>query len=285
MNVSMADAFNLGWKLAAVLRGQALPSLLNTYSDERRAKAQELIDFDRDMARLFSSRTDDKAFADRFQKYVQKHARYTAGVETRYDASLIVGGADHQHLAGGLVVGMRFHSSPVIRLADVRPLHLGHILKADGRWRLIAFAPACDRGREGGAIAGLCRYLETDERSPIRRYTPAGADLDTVIDLRAVFQDGHRDLALEDMPNLLKPAKGRLGLVDYEKIFCPDLKHGPDVFDQRRIDRRSGALIVIRPDQFVASVLPLQDTESLQAFFGRFMITGLSRVATIHGGV
>ncbi|WP_366140322.1 FAD-dependent monooxygenase [uncultured Roseobacter sp.] len=30
MNVSMADAFNLGWKLGAVLRQQALPELLDT---------------------------------------------------------------------------------------------------------------------------------------------------------------------------------------------------------------------------------------------------------------
>ena len=43
MNVSMADAFNLGWKLAAVLKDQAKADLLKTYSDERQAKAKELI--------------------------------------------------------------------------------------------------------------------------------------------------------------------------------------------------------------------------------------------------
>ena len=35
MNVSMRDAFNLGWKLAAVLRGRARPELLQTYTQER----------------------------------------------------------------------------------------------------------------------------------------------------------------------------------------------------------------------------------------------------------
>jgi phenol 2-monooxygenase len=39
MNVSMADAWNLGWKLAAVLRGTGRPELLRTYSDERQAVA------------------------------------------------------------------------------------------------------------------------------------------------------------------------------------------------------------------------------------------------------
>ena len=51
MNVSMADAWNLGWKLAAVLRGTARPELLHTYSDERQAVAQELIDFDREFSK------------------------------------------------------------------------------------------------------------------------------------------------------------------------------------------------------------------------------------------
>ncbi len=272
MNVSMADTFNLGWKLASVLREQAHPRLLRTYSEERRAKAQELIDFDRDMARLFSARSDDANSADQFQRYFQKHGRYTAGVETQYDQSLIVATSEHQSLAAGLTVGKRFHSAPVIRLADAKPLHLGHVLKADGRWRLIAFAAAGDTGGPGGAIAGLCDFLANDPASPVRRYTPTAGDSDSVIDLRTVFQAGHRDLALETMPPLLKPAKGRHGLTDYEKIFCPDLKQGPDLFDLRGIDRQKGALVVVRPDQFVAAVLGLADREALQAFFAGFML-------------
>src|SRR5262249_59037325 len=55
MNVSMADTWNLGWKLAAVLRGTARPELLHTYSAERQKVAQELIDFDREFARMFSA--------------------------------------------------------------------------------------------------------------------------------------------------------------------------------------------------------------------------------------
>jgi phenol 2-monooxygenase (NADPH) len=51
MNVSMQDAFNLGWKLASVLRKRCAPSLLHTYSAERQAVAKELIDFDREWRR------------------------------------------------------------------------------------------------------------------------------------------------------------------------------------------------------------------------------------------
>ena len=255
MNVSMADAFNLGWKLASVVRGAAATSLLDTYTSERHAKAVELIEFDKDMARLFSERPKTADEAAQFQRYFQRHGRYTAGVETRYDPSVIVGGAEHQSLARGLVVGMRFHSAPVLRLADAKPMQLGHVLKADGRWRAIAFAPSGDGGQPEGPIAALCSVL--DERPDI--------------DLRAVFQQSHRDLAVDAMPARLFPLTGRLQLTDYENVFCPDPKSGTDVFDLRGIDRVHGALVLVRPDQYIAGVLPLDAHSELEAMlpYGR----------------
>jgi 2-polyprenyl-6-methoxyphenol hydroxylase-like FAD-dependent oxidoreductase len=43
MNFCLQDAFNLGWKLAAVVNGHADESLLDTYEEERRPVAQELL--------------------------------------------------------------------------------------------------------------------------------------------------------------------------------------------------------------------------------------------------
>ena len=98
MNVSMQDAFNLGWKLAAVLRGLAAPELLRTYSDERRAVAHELIDFDRKLAAMFSAPPRDPANPGsdgvdpaELQRYLTQQLRFTAGVETRYRPSIICG--------------------------------------------------------------------------------------------------------------------------------------------------------------------------------------------------
>lgn len=270
MNVSMADTFNLGWKLAAVLRGQAEAALLDTYSAERQAKAKELIDFDKDMARLFSAKPKTAEEAALFQAYFKRHGRYTAGVETRYAPSLVVGDAAHQDLAKGYPVGMRFHSAPVIRLADARPLQLGHVLKADGRWRLIAFAAAGDRGQSEGGVGRLSAAL-LEERGLVRRYTPEGSDPDSVFDLRAVFQAGHREMQVQALAPGLVPRKGRFGLIDHEKVFCPDLRPGPDIFDLRGIDRARGALVVVRPDQYVAQVLPLEGVAALSSFFDGFM--------------
>lgn len=43
MNIGVQDAQNLAWKIAAVLRGEADPSLLDTYESERRPHALEVV--------------------------------------------------------------------------------------------------------------------------------------------------------------------------------------------------------------------------------------------------
>lgn len=267
MNVSMADAFNLGWKLAAVLRGQSSSALLDTYSSERQAKAQELIEFDRDMARLFSEKPKTKAEAAKFQAYFKKHGRYTAGVETRYAPSLITQSDRHQELAVGYPVGKRFHSAPVVRLADAKLMQLGHVLKADGRWRIIAFAPKSDDGTQTGPVGNLCSDLE----GMIRRATPPHADCDEIIDVRAVFQTSHRDMDFSQLPVLLRPSKGGLHLIDYEKAFCA-VQGSKNIFQLRGIQRTPGAIIIVRPDQFVSLIAPFSEMSKINAFFADVML-------------
>ena len=269
MNVSMQDGFNLGWKLASVLRQRCAPHLLHSYSAERQAVAKELIDFDREWAALLaSSKGFDPAET---QRHFVRHGRYTAGTAAHYRPSNITGEPTYQQLAEGLTIGMRFHSAPVIRLADAKPVHLGHTVKADGRWRIFAFAGAEKPAASNSGIPALCDFLAEARESPVRKYTPTGEDIDSVIDVRAVFQQGHHELAVEAMPSLLLPRKGRYGLCDYEKTFCPDLKSGNDIFTMRGIDRERGCMVVVRPDQYVAHVLPLDGHTQLAAFFDGFM--------------
>ncbi|MFN3628018.1 MAG: FAD-dependent monooxygenase, partial [Parvibaculum sp.] len=279
MNVSMQDAFNLGWKLAAVLRGHCAPDFLHTYSAERQAIAKDLIDFDREWAKMISAplKSPDDPHSEgvdpeEVQSYFVRHGRYMAGTVTKYQPSIITAEPRHQHLADGFVIGMRFHSAPVIRLADAKALQLGHTISADGRWRIFAFSGRGNAPAASARLHALCDYLASSPASPIRKYTPAGADIDSVIDVRAIFQDGHRELDLLKMPEFLLPRKGRYGLRDYEKMFCPDLKSGQDIFDMRRIDRDRGCMVIVRPDQYIAHVMPLDAHEELSAFFDGFMI-------------
>jgi phenol 2-monooxygenase/3-hydroxybenzoate 4-monooxygenase len=279
MNFSMQDSFNLGWKLAGVLRGLYAPALLTSYSAERQVVAQQLIDFDREWAKMFSERpkqgagtASDGIDPGQFQRYFEQHLRFTAGLGTHYRPSVICGAATHQHLATGFVIGTRFHSAPVLRVADAKPLHLGHVHRADGRWRLYAFAGARDLDQPERGLLGLCRFLQESPDSPVRRYTRPGQDPDAVFDLRAIFQQPHGEIAIERLPAILLPRKGRYGLRDYEKLYCPDPKRGPDIFDLRGIDRTGGALVVVRPDQYIAHVLPLDAHRALAEFCAGFML-------------
>lgn len=276
MNVSMQDAFNLGWKLAAVLRGQCAPEFLHTYSAERQAIAKELIEFDREWAAMISAPLKSEANPngvepEEVRGYFVKHGRYTAGTATKYASSILAAAGKHQNLAKGLEIGARFHSAPVIRLADAKAMSLGHAAKADGRWRIYAFSDRKNPSAPEGRVRALCDFLN-GSKSPLRRFTPAGADIDSVIDLRAIFQQPYRELKLEDMPALLLPPKGKYGLRDYEKMFCSDLKGGHDIFDIRGIDREQGCMVIVRPDQYVANILPLDAFEELSGFFGGFLI-------------
>lgn len=49
-------AYNLGWKVASVVKGHSDRSILKTYQSERRRVAQDLIEFDHKFSRLFSGR-------------------------------------------------------------------------------------------------------------------------------------------------------------------------------------------------------------------------------------
>jgi len=54
LNLGVQDAFNLGWKLAAQVHGWAPKTLLDTYEDERRPVAEEVLDNTRAQMELLS---------------------------------------------------------------------------------------------------------------------------------------------------------------------------------------------------------------------------------------
>ncbi|TNH31493.1 rifampin monooxygenase [Micromonospora orduensis] len=55
LNLGVQDAFNLGWKLAAQIRGWAPETLLDTYQAERRPVAEEVLDNTRAQTELLST--------------------------------------------------------------------------------------------------------------------------------------------------------------------------------------------------------------------------------------
>jgi phenol 2-monooxygenase len=271
MNVSMQDAFNLGWKLAAVLEGRSDAALLRSYSEERHAVAADLIEFDKFWSAFIAQPSADPEHPERggvsseeMREQFSRQLDYTAGLATQYSPSLLTGVDTYQALAGGFVIGTRFHSAPVTRLADSRRMELGHVHRADGRWRLYAFGDA-----GGSELRALMTWLNESDESPVRRFTPVDADIDSVIDVHGVFCAGAHDLDMTAVPDLLLPRTGTLGIQDWEKAWAIDPAR--DIFLERDI-AASGAIVVVRPDQYVAHVLPLSARTELTEFFARFLI-------------
>ena len=54
--------------------------------------------------------------------------------------------------------------------------------------------------------------------------------------------------------------------------FLTSDEGGQDIFDMRSIDRARGCMVVVRPDQYVAHVLPLDAYAELAAYFDGFMV-------------
>jgi phenol 2-monooxygenase len=156
----------------------------------------------------------------------------------------------------------------VERVCDGNPVHLGHHARADGRWRVYVFADAAHAG-EPSAVADLAEWMSTSPDSPLAA-TPAGADPDAWFDVKVIYQQDHTAVDLGVVPQLFLPRVGPFGLIDYEKVYAADPSH--DIFAVRGIDR-GGAIVVVRPDQYVAHVLPLTATDELAAFFRPILAT------------
>lgn len=258
MNVSMQDGFNLGWKLGSVLTGRAPEALLATYGAERRPVAQQLIDFDREWSSLMARKPEEISDPNELATYYLATAEFPSGFMTQYTSSMITGTAAHQALAPGYPLGKRFKSAEVVRVGDGNVVHLGHHAKADGRWRVYAFGD-----RTGEALAAWA-----EQAVPLfARFTPTDADVDAIFDVKAVYQQPFEEVEVTSAPELFQPKTGPLGLTDWEKVYAagPSKWTETDIFAARELSR-DGVVVVVRPDQYVAAILPLDDTAELSEF-------------------
>jgi phenol 2-monooxygenase len=279
MNVSMQDGFNIAWKLGHVLEGRSPEALLSTYSEERQVVAKNLIDFDKEWSTMMAKKPEEFADPTELENFYVSTAEFPAGFMTEYAPSMLVAPADHQHLATGFPVGKRFKSAPVVRVGDTNPVHLGHHATADGRWRIYVFADqALPSGGKQAAASATDRFAEWIANSPESPLaaTPSGLDPDAWFDVKVIYQQAHSDLDIGAVPAVFKPQVGPFKLTDYEKVYATDPQ--ADIFELRGLDR-GGVVVVVRPDQYVANVLPLTATAELAAFFAPLLAPRLEASA------
>ncbi|KAK1995032.1 FAD binding domain-containing protein [Colletotrichum falcatum] len=273
MNVSLQDGYNIGWKLAAVLRGQAHPSILETYVSERRQTAKDLIDFDRQFANMFSSsyRKEHGVSTQVFQEYFIKSGRYTAGLETKYKPSMLVKPGERDDLARGLLAGMRFPSAQVVRFSDAKAMQLSKALQADSRWSLVIFPGDIAKGRAGQRLTKLASDLE----AVLQRFTEPRREPYGFLNPILVLKCDRKSLDDGKIPKVFTPNAGKWGVKCLQNIFVDDESyhagHGR-AYAKYGVDPEVGAMVVIRPDQYVSEICALENTDAITTFFDSFIV-------------
>ncbi len=92
--------------------------------------------------------------------------------------------------------------------------------------------------------------------------------------MKVVYPRPFEDVDITRVPDLFVPKTGSLGLTDWEKVYAarPSGWSDVDIFVERQLTN-AGVVVVVRPDQYVAAVLPLTATDELSAFFERCLRT------------
>jgi 2-polyprenyl-6-methoxyphenol hydroxylase-like FAD-dependent oxidoreductase len=159
MNTGLQDAFNLGWKLALVCRGEAGVGLLDTYEAERRPVAERVVASGA-AAESAHAMTDAaeragrdaeirRTFAD--PDTAHHEASAAAEIDRSYPRSRAVAGDDGSDLKPGLRLPDTGDVEPVD--GDPRPLH--KLTHRRGHTLVVLGGPQADPDRVGNLVTEL----------------------------------------------------------------------------------------------------------------------------------
>lgn len=187
-------------------------------------------------------------------------------------------------LAKKVDIGKRMPSYKVLNHADARPWHLQELLKSNGRWRVIVFPGQLTDHSNMQRFKKLGESLGGSD-SFIRRFTPLGKAIDSVIEVLTVHSGPRTAIGLLDLPDIFHPFHGKMGW-DYWKIYSDEQSyhegHG-QAYENYGIDPRRGAAIIVRPDQYVSWVGEADDYERMSHFFAGFMRQQAKDEPEAHG--
>ena len=179
-----------------------------------------------------------------------------------------------QDLAPGIPVGKRMPSVKVLNQSDARPWHLQELLPSNGRWRVIIFTGDISGEKQRGRLESAGKSLN-DKGSFVYRFTPPGSAFDTVFEIFAVHSTPRQEVTIFDFPEVFRYYDEVDGY-DYSKIYVDDLSyhegHGK-AYETFEISS-AGCAVVVRPDQYVSYVGPMDDVDALDRFFSGFMASG-----------
>jgi 2,4-dichlorophenol 6-monooxygenase len=126
-NTSVQDSYNLAWKLAAVLRGQAGPSLLDTYSAERAPVARQIVlranQSSREFVQLFDALgvTSAKSEAEMVAGIEERKANTPQGAAKRAAIVEAMELKNYEFNAHGVELGQFYESTAIVSDGSARP--------------------------------------------------------------------------------------------------------------------------------------------------------------------
>ncbi|MFF8352326.1 rifampin monooxygenase [Streptomyces chartreusis] len=131
LNLGVQDAFNLGWKLAAAVRGRAPEGLLDTYHAERHPVGAAVLANTRAQITLLGSEPGPTALRELFSKLMDfaEVNRYVTGMITAVDVRYDLG-------EGHDLLGRRMRDLPLKQGRLYELTHDGRGLLLDGTGRL-----------------------------------------------------------------------------------------------------------------------------------------------------
>jgi phenol 2-monooxygenase len=270
MNASMGDSHNLAWKLTQVLRGWSDKRLLETYSFERKKYAEDLINFDKQFASLFSGkpRTEDNqdgvSHAD-FLKIFQTFGGFTSGIGIHYADSLITR-SKLQSSAQHLTVGQRILPQIFLRAADFRPEEIQDLLPSDGCFKILVFT---------GDSAVPSQLQKIREVADAVEQTLGALALECGVgQIHAMFKilgisaASKLTVRYNELPELFRAHWSQILIDDFDVTG----KKGGDGYKNYGVGSE-GAIVVVRPDGYVGLVGPfdLRGVSELGDYFKAFM--------------
>lgn len=131
MNTSMHDAWNIAWKLNLSVRGLAKQELLQSYEEERRKIALDLVNFDYEHANQIAG-GDAIALAENFKTNV----RFISGVGAEYSENAVNMMEPQSWVMGEAKPGCLLPPAKVTRYLDSNPVDVQLDIPMLGQFRI-----------------------------------------------------------------------------------------------------------------------------------------------------
>ncbi|CBF69357.1 uncharacterized protein ANIA_10814 [Aspergillus nidulans FGSC A4] len=252
------DAYNLGWKLAGVLKHQLNPEILQTYGAERRPVAEALLDADKTILALFHAPLGPEAEAllakaDHIQAYL-------SGRGIQYRASLLTHGSAEGLRSLAVLPGHCIPDITVQNYMTGRASNLHSWIMADGGWSVIFWASDLSCASRVENIHNCCKQVES-----IRAKT--SSKVGYMLDAFLIHCNEWPSVDLAALPGLFLPPS-KYGCLDYGKIF---VREETASCKSERMNNLGG-IAVVRPDKYVGWVGGLDDMVGLGLYFSKIFL-------------